>query len=230
MIITLAWKEIREHLPIWLTMVVMTCIMGAGLLRLVATDDPAMAQNVAGLAILILAATYGVVCGSMMLAGEHEGGTLVLLDIFLGRRGLLWTAKVAVGLVLAVTEALAVSLILHLLNHATPVWGIGLIGVDRDTGYDLHWFRTTHASEEAWLLLLPLLTVEAYVWGLFGSSLTRRVLTAAGCAAAAAAPVWCIGVGMPATAFLGVRLVAILGLLIFSCIAFVTQGARQPRS
>src|SRR6516164_6054960 len=52
-------------------------------------------DRVAALTILGMAACYGVVCGAMMFAGEQEGGTLVFLDIFLGRRGLLWMGKFA---------------------------------------------------------------------------------------------------------------------------------------
>ena len=84
MIFTLAWKEVREHQSIWLTMVVMSIALGLGLSKVVALGDATLAAPVAALTILGLAATYGVVCGAMMFAGEHEGGTLVFLDIFLG--------------------------------------------------------------------------------------------------------------------------------------------------
>jgi hypothetical protein len=228
-ILTLTWKEFREHLPIWLTMVVMTCTVGSGLTRLVSANDPVMAHNLAGLAILCLAATYGVVCGSMMLAGEHEAGTLVLLDVFLGRRGLLWIAKVPIGLLLTVSQALAVTVVLRLLNQATPVWGMGLMGLGNQMPDHFRWLRAVQGPHDLWLLLLPLITVEAYAWGLLGSALTRRVLTAAACAVGAATPVWCLGIGAPAEGFLTVRLLAILVVLVISCVAFVNQ-ARETSS
>lgn len=229
MILTLTWKELREHLPIWLTMVVLTCIVGAGLGRLVAMDNPALAQNLAGLTILGLAVTYGVVCGSMMLAGEHEGGTLVLLDIFLGRRGLLWLAKLSIGLLLAVSQALAVTMVLRLLKQATPAWGKGLIGRDTQLHDSVLWFGAAQVSDDLWFVLLPVVTVEAYAWGLLGSALTRRPLTAAGCAVFAATPVWCMGTAGPAPFFLTLRLFAIVVVLVISCAMFVNQS-RDPSS
>ena len=84
MIFTLAWKELREHQGIWLTMVVMTVVLGAGLAKIVALGDPHIAVPTAAFTIFGMAAAYGVVCGSMMFAGEREGGTLPFLDIFLG--------------------------------------------------------------------------------------------------------------------------------------------------
>ena len=35
MIITLAWKEVREHQPVWLTMVIMTVVLAKGLTHIV---------------------------------------------------------------------------------------------------------------------------------------------------------------------------------------------------
>ncbi len=224
MIITLTWKEFREHLPIWLTMVVMTCTVGGGLVGLVSGNDPVLAQNLAGIAILGLAATYGVVCGAMMLAGEHESGTLSLLDIFLGRRGLLWTAKVAIGLLLTLSQALAVAVGLRLLNSAVPIWGMGLLGLDNETPVVFPLARAGQGPSHLWLWLLSLITVEAYAWGLLGSAFTRRVLTAAAVGVGAATPVWCAGLGATAPDFLAVRLLALLVVLIISCSVFVNQA------
>ena len=95
MILTLTWKEYREHRSIWLTMVVMTGLLAAGL-ALFATPEEGLVR--VGLSVLGMAAVYGVVCGAMMLAGEREAGTLVFLDIFLGRRGLLWLWKSLIGM------------------------------------------------------------------------------------------------------------------------------------
>ncbi len=118
MILTLLWKEVREHQSIWLTMVVMTSVLGYGLTRIVAPDDAALATMVGALIVLGMGAAYGIVCGGMMLAGEHEGGTLVFLDIFLGRRHLLWLGKFLIGIVLVLTEALAVALVFYLIKQA----------------------------------------------------------------------------------------------------------------
>src|SRR5262245_29062217 len=73
MIFTLTWKEVREHEGIWITMIFMSVLLGLGMGKLVALDNPSIAVAVSAFTILGMAATYGVVCGSMMLAGEHEG-------------------------------------------------------------------------------------------------------------------------------------------------------------
>src|SRR5205085_9512350 len=99
-ILTLAWKEYREHRSVWFTMVLLTGLLAVAVAQLSATSLTYTATRVA-LAVLGLAAAYGVVCGSMMFAGEHERGTLVFLDIFLGRRDLLWLWKGLVGVALA---------------------------------------------------------------------------------------------------------------------------------
>ena len=122
MILTLAWKELREHQAILLTMVAMTVLLGFGMTRIIAPGAEVNPTVMGALTVLGMAATYGVVCGSMMLAGEHEGGTLVFLDIFFGRRGLLWLMKFSIGFVLVLAESLAVAMLLRLLNQVPPAW------------------------------------------------------------------------------------------------------------
>ena len=63
---TLAWKELREHQAIWLTMVLMTVLMGMGLVKIVASQDAQFAVSFSAMTILGMIATYGVVCGAMM--------------------------------------------------------------------------------------------------------------------------------------------------------------------
>lgn len=225
MILTLAWKEVREHRSIWITMVVMTVLLGWGLSHIVAAGDRNVAAAVAALTILGMAATYGVVCGAMMFAGEHEGGTLVFLDIFLGRRPLLWLGKFGLGAALALSQAIAVGGILCFLDQDAPAWGVGLLGRQVGVGLRLHAVGFGDAS--LWLFILPVVTLEAYVWGLFGSSLSRRVLSAAAVAAVGAAPVWLFAVCMPPQAALVIRLAAGTFVLAYSCVAFVDR-AREP--
>src|SRR5947209_3934590 len=110
MIVTLAWKEWREHRSIWVTMVLMTGALGYLLPRVVEIGNPGLAVTMAGLTVLAMAGAYGVVCGALMFAGEHEGGTLAFLDTFLGRRGLLWLGKALFGVVLALSQGVAVAL------------------------------------------------------------------------------------------------------------------------
>jgi hypothetical protein len=71
-ILTLAWKEYREHRSIWLTMVLLTGVLALGLDRFAALWQGSAVSQV-GVAILGMAGAYGVVCGAMMFAGEREG-------------------------------------------------------------------------------------------------------------------------------------------------------------
>ncbi len=223
MLVTLAWKEFREHRAIWLMMVVMTCGLGMGLAEIVAPGDPVMALAVASLSILGMAGAYGVVCGAMMLAGEHESGTLVFLDIFLGRRHLLWLGKWCIGLGLAATEALAVGGVLCFFKQMPPSWAPALIGLGSSA---VPMPAAGHADwgPVLWLVVLPVITVEAFAWGLFGSALTRRVLSAAAVAALVATPVWLFAVVMPAPAFLVIRLAAAFIVLCVSYAVFFAQA------
>jgi hypothetical protein len=148
MILTLAWKEMREHRAIWLTMVIMTIVLALGMAQIVAIDNPALAVQVAALTILGMGATYGTVCGAMMLAGEHEGGTLVFLDIFQGRRGLLWLGKFVIGAGLVLSEALAVALALRFLKQEPPRWAMALAGQN-----------FAQPDLNIWLLVLPVVSL-----------------------------------------------------------------------
>src|SRR5260370_28809671 len=97
MILTLSWKEFREHWPIWITMVIASA--GLGLLL----GQPSTSRDgvsIAALSVLGMAATHGGVCGAMMLAREREAGTMVFLDIFLARRHLICLWEFMIGLVL----------------------------------------------------------------------------------------------------------------------------------
>jgi hypothetical protein len=234
MILTLAWKEYREHRSIWLTMAALTGLLGFGMAQLVAPHgSEASRVEIATLTILGMAAAYGVVCGAMMLAGEHESGTLVFLDIFLGRRELLWLWKFLIGVPLVLAEALTVALVLYFLKQEPPDWLLVLIGKSPTTPIapafgGLPLVATVRASVEDWFLVLPAVTLEAYAWGLLGSSLARRVLSAAALAAMMVAPLWLFTIFAPPQIFFGIRLAgAGLALLIANAV-FLTQSRESP--
>ena len=169
MIVTLAWKEFREHLGVWITMAFMTIVLGWVMPKLVSQGDQVVESAVALLSIFGMSVAYGVVCGATMFAGEHEGGTLAFLDIFHGRRGQLWFGKAAIGAVLAIAEGLAVALFLWWIGQQPPLWGFGFMireGFQVPGGIKL--------PNAAWFAMLPLVTLDACAWGLLGSSLTRR--------------------------------------------------------
>ena len=223
MIVTLTWKELREHRAIWLTMVIMTCLIGVGLARVVAVGDERTALAVTTLTVLGLAAAYGVVCGAMMFAGEHENGTLVFLDIFHGRRELLWLGKTIIGGFLAVAQGLTVGLLLYLLEQTPPDWIQTLVGFGGHEALP-NFPRFEQLRANFWFAVLPVLTLEAYAWGLLGSSITRRVLAAAAVGAAIATPVWLAALCAPAAPFLIFRVVVALAVTLVSLASFVNQS------
>ena len=218
MIITLTWKELREHQGIWLTMVVMSILLGLGLSKLVALNDPSVAVGVGAFTILGMAATYGVVCGSMMLAGEHEGGTLVFLDIFHGRRGRLWLGKCAIGIALALTQSLAVAALLILLQTESPPWIITILGKELPAGGGMGGMML---KPSLWFLVLPVVTVEAFFWGMLGSSWTQRVLTGAALAGAIFTPILLMSLCAPPLVMVVIRIMAVLICLAFSLSNFL---------
>jgi hypothetical protein len=223
MLLTLAWKEYREHRGIWFTMIAMTGLFALAIKQLALSQDP---STMIGLSMLALAAVYGVVCGSMMLAGEREGGTLVLFDIFLGQRWKVWSGKLVLGVILAATEALAVALILYLLKQVPPAWietPAGQGGADARA-----WIGARRAAPgpEFWFLVLPLVTLEAYAWGLLGSSMTKRVLTGAGLALLMGFHAWMLTLVFPAPACLIVRAM-VAGLVLFGSCALFSNRLRD---
>jgi len=227
-IYTLTWKEYREHRSIWLTMVALTGLLGWGVVQLnFSGTDPA---GTLGIAMLALAATYGVVCGAMMFAGEKEGGTLVLLDIFLGRRDLLWIGKLCIGVVLAATEALAVAAILHFLKNNPPGWMTRLAGIATDHAGPMAVFARPGTG--VWFAVLPMVTMEALAWGLLGSSFTQRVLTGAGLGIVMGFFVWMMFAFLPQPASMFMRLIVFGAVLLVSFVNFSMQardaGSRPP--
>jgi hypothetical protein len=211
-ILTLAWKEVREHQGVWLTMVAMTVVLSLGLAWIVSLDDPRLGMQVGALTILGMAATYGVVCGSMMIAGEHEGGTLVYLDIFLGRRWLLWLGKVAVGVILVIAQTVVVSLGLWLLKQEAPSWVMNLVGKGNEP-----------PDAKVWMWILPMISLCGFSFGVLGSSLSQRVLAAAAGAALGVTPVWLLCLMAPPFAFYAFQAAVALVLLAISCVVFVNQ-------
>ena len=216
MIGTLTWKEHREHQGIWLTMAVMTVAVGWGLPRIVSQGDHVVFMSVSYLTILGMTVAYGVVCGAMMFAGEHEGGTLTFLDIFHGRRGQLWACKAAIGTVLVITEGLAVALFLWWIGQESPIWGIGLLNrLDA---------RAISSRPEVWFLILPVVALEAYAWGLLGSSVTRRALPGASIGALGVSVCWMFTFCGVLPIVVAVRLAAAIVALGFSCANFIRQS------
>ncbi|HWG41683.1 MAG TPA: ABC transporter permease subunit, partial [Gemmataceae bacterium] len=131
MIQALLWKEYREHRAIWLTLTVGggTCLFG--LARLMESDSlmtyhDGVREPLQGLAVL-LTWTYGLVCGSILLAGEREEGTMTFLDMLPIRRLQLWLLKCLIGVVLFLGQVAVLTGFLIGLGVGADVWQTALV-------------------------------------------------------------------------------------------------------
>lgn len=161
MIWVILWKEIREQSTVWVALAFGTvALMVLGLHVVPAVADvvtPDQAFTAAAIAAYAMLATSGLVCGSMLLAGEREEGTLWLLDALTGRRAGVWWTKLLAGLVLTSAQTAVTLLVVLLLGMFRPPDGFTL-----------------------WYALLPPVALVCLVWGFFGSAICRGVLPAAG--------------------------------------------------
>jgi ABC-type transport system involved in multi-copper enzyme maturation permease subunit len=157
----LLYKEYREHRSIWLAL----AMLGVGLLvGLPQVVDPQgihqlESRDLLGATAVILAWTYGVVCGAMLFAGEKEAGTQRFLDTLPISRRSLWWGKCRVGL-------LFLALQLALLA--------GLAGAQG--------FYPAQYPLAACAVVLVLAGLVGYGWGLLFSATSSSVLEAIGLA------------------------------------------------
>src|SRR5262245_40900439 len=165
MIFTLFWKEWREHSTVWVAMAALSVLLLVGLVYIldpqtVQIQSPGGDWRVLPLAwaTLVLAVTYGLVCGAMMFAGEREGRTLAFLDGLPSLRFEVWATKVVAGLTLTLAQSGVLSGIVTYLDLPP--------GGNQAPGF--------------WLIVLPVVGCLAYSWGLFGSSISGSVLGAIG--------------------------------------------------
>jgi hypothetical protein len=160
---TLAWKEWREQQNILIAMAILGAMFIVGLASALAKPATGLLDEVDAAivfaAALIAAGIYGLACGSALLAGEAEEGTLVFLDRLAGERGRVFRTKLGTGLGLTLGYAALLAAILAL----TPN------------------FRTLHLLPTA--MVFPV-ALEALAWGLLASALWRNALGAAGCGVA----------------------------------------------
>jgi len=158
MIGALVWKEYREQRSIWLTLAILA-VLALVVLPLVYTPEPRLErgfrQSLASVA-LVIGATYALVCGAMLMAGEAEARTQGLLDALPAPRMALWLGKLVAGVTLVAAQlALLVALVL----------AGGLVPAeDRAVGG----------------ALLGLLAALGLTWGMLSSAGARTVLGAVG--------------------------------------------------
>jgi hypothetical protein len=162
MIRTLVWKERREQSLVFPAMLILGFVLNVGLAYVL---GPAELRSIyrrvelLGIVATVVAFTYGMVCGAMMLAGEREARTLDFLDYLERSRLRIWTTKAAVGALLTFGLALVKAGEAVVLGPNIP-------------------------NSIPWFVIVPVLALAGFAWGLLGSALCRNVLAAVGVAAA----------------------------------------------
>jgi hypothetical protein len=171
MILPLAWKEYREQRSIWLILLATSLI---ALYAVVQIFAPAAAtqihRDLLVVMVVILVATagiYGVVCGSLLLAGEDESGMQPFLHRHAGWRFRIWIGKFLIGSILTIT------------------FGLALAG-----GWQLINVQSEGLRFETFYWVLPAAAVEAFAWGLLGGALMRTTMAAAVVSAVFVIIVW----------------------------------------
>jgi hypothetical protein len=158
MIRAMFWKEWREQRTVAAT------VLGFGALALYLTAQ--FAEPMAGgnpwegggpreLMALALAYLAGAVTGAILLADEKEVGTLEFLDTLPCRRRTIWVGKAVAGGLLAAGQCAAIALIAMALGSVDERLGRPVFG-----------------------LVVLLVGVLAYAWGVFGGALARSTLGA----------------------------------------------------
>lgn len=175
MIRTLAWKEYREHRAVWGLMAVCVTVAVGSLCLLRNVIGWQLWMWGAGMVGLLLAAVYGVICASMMLAGERESGTVGFLDLLCPSRALVWRTKFWAGATLTAAQA---------------VWISSMLLCGNLHGYLQRYFvSSAHGlppSGMLWLLgislalAVPVLAVAVFAWSLLLSAVSRTVFGAIG--------------------------------------------------
>ena len=154
MLIRLWWKEWRSLAPIMATLLISAGALHWFLLTYGGRDirNGALIPIALGFAVV-----YALVAGAAGFAGEREARTLGFLDALPVGRGMLWLGKAS----FALASSVALGLLLR--------WGSSL-------GWRFE--SVAFAPSFQVDVLFGLLLVEAAVWGLFWSALSKNALTA----------------------------------------------------
>src|SRR5262245_12023971 len=107
MIAAVLWKEYREQRFVWVTLAVVAVGVLVGLPLVFEPGGfryRSELRTSLKVVTLVMAWTYGLVCGAMLLAGEREAGTDGFLDALPASRLGLWWAKLLAGLALVLSQ------------------------------------------------------------------------------------------------------------------------------
>jgi hypothetical protein len=155
------WKESREQAAILIALLVLgsaviavAAALGSSIGLESGLGDFRAYTNAGRLAVLALSIAAGVVVGGSLFAGERENETMPCLESLPVRRWSIWWSKMAAGLVLTVVASAI------LLGTGAAIGALGMMN------------RTT------WLVAGALMTLLAFAWGAFGSTIARNTLGA----------------------------------------------------
>ena len=150
------WKEYRQQRGLWVAVGALGLLLAIGIAEtmgrgsgLAVFQDERVRSALTWIGYS-MAVAYSLACGALLLAGEKEDATLVFLDTLPAARQVVWEAKIASGFLLSISEGLLLA-------------ALGLC--------------LRYLSWEA-ALYLPLLSADAFIWGLVGGALCRSVLLA----------------------------------------------------
>src|SRR5262245_26039961 len=153
MIATLLWKEYREQRGLWLAIAVLAVLLTVILAAVLGTGslfgafgDPRVRPTLLVL-VYALAIAHGVVCGALLIAGDRETNTLSFLDVHVGSRWTLWRTKAVAGVGLCLSQGLLLAVLMLIFGGKL--------------------------QDAAWL---PLVALDALVWGSLGGAIGRNVL------------------------------------------------------
>ncbi|MHB8736611.1 MAG: hypothetical protein ACYC6M_15015 [Terriglobales bacterium] len=189
MIQALLWKEYREQRGVWLTLAIVGGAALYGLSHLMAPEAAMTARQgpsepLVAVAML-LAWTYGLVCGSILLAGEQEGATMTFLDMLPLRRLHLWLVKCLIGLILSLGQVAVLTGCLIACGVAENAWqmagvvlailGAGVFGMSWGLLFSARGESVLHVIGLAMLtqflcycivgvLSVPCMVVLAFLW------------------------------------------------------------------
>jgi hypothetical protein len=177
---TLVWKEVREHWAVWLAVIAAAATGAAGLHALIGPER-SRTETLVGL-LWFAAWGYGLVCGSLLMAGESEDDTQTFLDLMPVTRRRLWSIKVATGVLLLAAQTLALLALGYLFagsgrpesRISGDVFGVAVAGA---IGYCWGLFCGSFAANVlaalswtlllqalSWLVLYPVVILPAEVY------------------------------------------------------------------
>ena len=157
----LLWKEYRVQRAFWLSMAGIA-VLGQLVCLAIPGSYPGDVSSWAFAWAMVWPGLYALGCGATLFAVEQEEGTIEQLRMLAAPAGRVFLSKLLFGV--ASTATLA-----------GVLWMLAVV-LRRGQLPAAHEYRVD--PREAWRLW-GVLCVEGFVWGLFASLITNRVLTAA---------------------------------------------------